>query len=750
MLEVFGDDKELAFPPTGLDGRTSAPRMPNTDINIKARKDDLVGSTSWRWASNMESEVTIWMNRDRDVEVAITDRTGAPHVGAKVGLFAAKEKDWLRSSNMGEADEAGIARIHVVGTDWLALHDEVRAVAMLGGARVPAEPTTWAEAGPTRIAIVLDQPVAPAGPTLVVRFVDKDGAPVAIKGRLPWSRIAAAGVGTWEAPVDEVPVDGTEARVTRQLLDGDHIRLRLWEEGHLESELELTLPPGAREQEVRLPRGLVAPRLEIPVVDAAGRPVTTGTFVATVLLIDGGYEHESTVQPNAQGLLELTLAEARGGKVEIAEPRDAGRLYWPEPPRLKRPYRTSIGEAPPPNPPIAVLEFGEPGPGAVLRLPAVTAPDTAPRIHGVVVDAAGAPVGGVRIWLTTVTRPEPAPFAAFATTSDAAGRFAIRATSLPDEVFVGGRRPLGFCAPLRVRPAAEPVTLVLQPTGAIAMDLREPERPAMPDEIARQLRARIDLHIDDDALADGRWMYFREQSSVFEGEWRKRWGAYGWVPEQGDLVMRDLVPGEYRVIGQVGINPVLDLQGVQVRAGETTRPAAAQGLVIGAGVEAGCVRVRDAEGRPLAKVAVRVMLPEWKPKLQQPQYRSTGDQGEAWFVVPRGALAEVELTAAGTAPQQLHDAAFPVEVTMGAGTSIDFAITGVKDVAADSRAIAVGCMAFTGAPPESPVQEIGEMKMVRHPQANLDAEGRATVPNLPPGNYRLWLGAVPPIMSKRG
>jgi hypothetical protein len=748
-IEVTGDDRALSFPLTAADGWTSAARMPSGDVHLLARADGASGTAQWRWTSHAPTEVTIWLNRDRDVEVAITDRANQPHIGTRIGLFGGKETDWRTTAVTAEAGNDGVARFHVEGRSWLAANATVRAVAMLGSARVTTEAIAWAETGPTRFALVVDAPATPPGPVLRVRFTDQGGVAAAAKGKLTWSRIMSAGTGTFEGHVGEVPVDGLEARVA-PLRDGDHLRLLLWEDGRLAARLEVTLPTGVRDPEVVLPRGQVAPRLAIPVVDAAGKPVTTGAFVVTVLLSGGGYESESEVQPNGEGLLVVALGEPRGGKVEIAEPRDASRLFWPPPIRLERPYRTSIGKESPPNPPLAVLEFGKPEPGATIRLAPVTVPDVAPRLHGVVLTADGKPAAGVRIWLTTVNVPEPAAFADFATQTDTEGRFAIRATELPEEVFLGGRRPFGFCAPVRVRPSAEPVTLRLQPTGTIAMDLREPARPAMPEELARQLRARMDLRIDEDALADGNWMFFRQRRPVFESGYRDRWSVWAWVPDQGDCVLRDLVPGEYRVIGNVGNNRVLDVPGVRVVAGETARPAALQGVVVGAGVEANRVRVRDAEGRPLAKVRVRLMLAEWRPFLQHAEWRDTDASGEAWFVVPRGAVGEIELTAQGLAPVQLRDAALPAEVTMGAGTSLEFAISGLEAIRADARAVVVGCMAFDGAPPESPVQEVAKMQMFRHPQANLDGTGRATIQSLPPGNYRLWLGVVPPLRSARG
>src|SRR5262249_55486788 len=161
------------------------------------------------------------------------------------------------------------------------------------------------------------------------------------------------------------------------------------------------------------------------------------------------YEYESASQPNADGLLAVALAEAQAGSIEIAERRDAARLHWPEPPRLERPYRSSIGKPPPPNPALAVLPFAKGEAGEGRRPPPVLVHDATPLIVGSVVDGNGNPAPGVHIWLTTITAPEPAAFADFATATDARGRFAIHATSLPDEVFVCGRKTLGFCAPLR-------------------------------------------------------------------------------------------------------------------------------------------------------------------------------------------------------------------------------------------------------------------------------------------------------------
>jgi hypothetical protein len=751
-ISVIGADTGLAFPPTGSDGWTRAPRLPNGNIWLKARGGNLTGTASWLWSPTMGSDVTIWVNPDREVEVAVTDPSGAPQSGVQVSLFAASETDWRFSRLQAATDELGIARIHVDGDEWLAANEKVRAVALLASKPVAAEPAAWSESGPTRIGIAVERQAPPTGPELRVRFVDAQGLPCEVRGTLDWSRIESRGTFTLEGPAGEMAVAGTGAKVT-PLLDGDHVRLHLQEEGRLESQLEVTLPAGARAQEVMLPRGPAAPRIEVPLVDRHQKPVTEGDFVVTVLMANGGYERESTLRPDGAGLLTVTLAEVGEGTIEIASMRDAAVFHWPEPKRLERPYRTTLGKPSPPNPSIAVLPLPRCEAGERRRLPPVTVPEVAPRIVGVVVDAGGRPAPAVQIWMTTVAAPEPEPFAAFATTTDAQGRFAIRATSLPHEVFVCGRRPLGFCAPVRVRPSAEPVTLHLQPTGAIALDLRQPERAPLPEAVAALLRLSVSLRVEDDALGGGWWAFYRERQPFFEGKWRERWSALGF-PGQGksrsnELVFRDLVPGVYEVQATVGINRVLDCPGVRVAAGETARPPQAQGVALGSGIEAAPVRVRDDEGRPVAKAHVQVLLPEWKPYLQWPEMRDTDANGEAWFVVPRGAVADVDVTAERRAPVSLQGATLPLDVAIGAGTSLDFEITGHAQAAKDSRWLVVVCKKFTDAPPQSPVVHVGETEMFGHPQANLDAGGRCTIPNLPPGTWRLWLGAVPPIEPGR-
>ena len=294
------------------------------------------------------------------------------------------------------------------------------------------------------------------------------------------------------------------------------------------------------------------------------------------------------------------------------------------------------------------------------------------------------------------------------------------------------------------------MTLRLQPTGALALALRAAAPLPVPEALQDKLRPRIVLRIDDDALADGWWMLFREHGPMFDADFLERWGALQWLPGNGECRFRDLVPGTYRVLAHVDEHRVLDVPGLQVVAGETTRPASLQDRVVGGGIEAARVRLRDPEGRPLAGLRVWLRLPEWKVQHPHGKWCDTDANGEAWYLMPRGALVGVDVKAEGFAPVRLRDVTLPLGLTLGPGTSFDFSITGLEGVVPEARAVVVGCLPFDGTPPESPVEDVGGASMFAHPQANLDATGRATIPNLPPGRYRLWLGVVSPLQSARG
>jgi hypothetical protein len=135
---------------------------------------------------------------------------------------------------------------------------------------------------------------------------------------------------------------------------------------------------------------------------------------------------------------------------------------------------------------------------------------------------------------------------------------------------------------------------------------------------------------------------------------------------------------------------------------------------------------------------VRFQLPAWEAVL--PGGTNEETDAEAWFVVPSGVAADLEVVAQGKAPVHLRGASFPVEVVIGPGTALEVAIPNAAELQGIARAFIVSLAEYSGSPSASPVELIGDYEALSHPNATLDlATGRATIPNLAPGRYRAWL-----------
>ena len=749
-IEVGGDDPIFRLPLTDADGCARADRLPGGNVWLRVRHDGSTGTASWRWAPPLAHETTIRLMRDRVVEVTVTDGSGSPRADIDVTLQAGNAPSAF-SQKMHRTAADGTARISIPGPDWLALQPGVsaRAVAAGGHERAETEVVPYAADGPTRLRLALARSPEPTG-GITVRFVDTNGTPASARGRLTWSiTIHANTGGPFPARFGDVEVDGASALVT-SVREGDEVSLVLYEPDRLEARHRVLVPVSGGRPETMITRGAPSPQLEVPLVDAKGAPVTSGEFVLFARHDNGNTSAEKKVTPDAQGIVRLALSTTTPGQLEIARPFAVDELHGTVPEGLPRPYNTTIGRLPPPPPCLAVSPFPALQHSPVHRIEAVVVPALAATITGRVVDRDGKPAAGVRIGLTSVTAPEPAAFASFATRSDATGRFTIRATTLPDEVFVFARCPGGFTPPLRTRSANGPaIELTLQPTGTLAMALRH--APGLGDGARRANEpASVALVLDEAALTDGAWALFRDRAWIGQGHLLSRWHVLRYLHQDGEFVFDDLVPASYEVRALMGTTPLFSVRDVVVRAGETTRPPQLDGLVLGDGVEAVSVRVLGRDGKPLPGAWVRFRLPEWKETLPSGTNQETDAQGEAWFLVPRNAVTDVEVVAAGLAPLRQRSVRFPLEVRLGDGATVTIALRGHELLREAVRALVVVCRPHENGPPDSPVRPLGDLVQLHHPQATVGNDGRAAIPNLAPGRWRVWLVALPRLDAPRG
>jgi hypothetical protein len=144
-------------------------------------------------------------------------------------------------------------------------------------------------------------------------------------------------------------------------------------------------------------------------------------------------------------------------------------------------------------------------------------------------------------------------------------------------------------------------------------------------------------------------------------------------------------------------------------------------------------------------------VPSWSETLKGGTNQETDQDGEAWFVLPRGTVVDVEVLAKGFATRKVVAARFPLDVTVGPGTTIAFAFAGHQALEPHVRSLVVVADDHQNGPHELPFHTIGRLIQVRHPLSPVDfATGTARLPNLPPGTYRLWLCAHAPIRQAAG
>jgi hypothetical protein len=760
-VEARGEFDQLQFPLTDAEGYACATRFPEGRVMLHARLGRLAGAASWGWTASLYREVVLWVLPEREVRITVRDVDGRTVPGIAVGVCAPKQA-WrsIPAALQAVTDASGSAQIVLRGANGgLSTAKLVEAVANAAanssGSLVRSAPIVWQADGRAEVELQLAAPTSGLQESVVtVRFLGPSGAPAEVAGILHWSREIArqGGSSTWGG--GSLEVRGTSARLMG-LGDVDEVHLHLEEEGRLESRLEASIPMGAAASEVTMIRGQASPQLEIPLVDELGRPVTAGPFqlYASQPNQRFGMGMEVTCEPSEQGLLRLPLSIVGGGKIEIACQRRADRLFLSTEKGLKRPYN-SFGQIETDNPVVAVRTFASVAAGEVRRLDPVVVPSMREVVRGRVVDREGKPAARVRILMTTATQPEPAAMKDFETRTDADGAFAIlSAEALPAGTMLCGRRVSGYCPPVPVPGNGEPVQLTLLPSGALELRMRRPL--GLDDMIGAQQYSRssagFSLFVDLQQFEPGWSAFFRAGAGSGLGDARGRWHATSYMRGDSPLAYDDLIPATYQLRGFIGLNPVLSVDGIVVVAGETSRPDALQDRTLGADLQHTCVRVRDSDGSPVAGANVRFQLPSWQSTLPNGANAQTDEKGEAWFVMPRGSVVDLEVVSQGRAPTKVPGAVLPIDVTMGVGTSFDVMLAGHELLGDWVRSLVVAATAHDGVTPSAPIVRFGSFSQVKHPSVPVDmSSGKAKIANLVPGRYRLWVAAYPPIMPHAG
>ena len=579
-------------------------------------------------------------------------------------------------------------------------------------------------------------PTDPEAATLTVRFLDPDGSAAKATGRLTLSRYVSLGAGSMITPAGELDVDASVVQVPG-VTRGEYLALELAEPGRLAAKNHVQMPAGLRHHEVILVRGLSSPQLEIALVDERSQPITDREFLLFVRLGQGFPEYYRKT-PNQHGVIRILLPRAGSGAVEIGEPHQDGVLHTFAGERLKRPYNTSIGAPPPPDIAYSVRPFPHMEPGAKHRLPEVVVHVPRPRLTGTVLGLDGKPAPGVEILVGSPTTPEPAPFRHFKTTTNGSGAFAIVAGSLPSHIYVCARGTQLFSNPKRVATQDHtPMVLQLQPTGAVSLSVRaSPHLQQLHTKHRGTVTPEVALTIDSKSLRDGSWVYFRNHSSMVRSVgpvWNRTLHVRGASP----IMITDLVPQAYDVHFFVHGNRDLHLREVVVRTGRVTSPAILNNYVIGGEIAELAVRVRNPDGTPPTQAFVIIHLPEQAHAAYHLRSASTDANGDATFFLPRTTVADVEVQSYGRRSQRVRAASLPLEIVLDAGTQIAVAIDGLGAIT-DAKSFSVSARKHDDQPMLTPLMSAPDALWPPHASVHATS-GTASLSNLEPGNYRVWL-----------
>jgi hypothetical protein len=555
----------------------------------------------------------------RPVEVTVRDRNGA----AVPGISVEARETLCVSRARAVTDDDGIARFEVTCIDRRLYEAAEVGVTVHSGFPHPTwpPPVRWAERGPTRLAVVVD-------PVPVVRVVvDGDAGTDRVARTLSWEAPGSGGSTLpWWTGLPAQDFVGGRTAIGGLPPDADVV-LTLAEPGRRPSKVTITTPGRGETREVVIGRGVPAARLRVRVIEAPDVPLSGVRVIV-----------ETRPGPGAlPDFLADTETDAAGRFDFEVAPETPGDFV------LRRCDLTLFAGLVHP-----ALQPGEARDVTVTFAPARVV------ARGVVIDAAGAPVEGA-----VVTLAEGAPPAGRATTriTGPDGTFTFRGAAASPIAIRAHDPAKGSSDWIPLEVPAPPVALELAPCGALVGRLRAaPGLPRLPMTVTIEPSDRAGQKISC-------WPP--------PPEWRT-----APVPDGGAFALAGLPRGPYDVRVHLGEVLVLSAPRVDVPAGQDGSDPRLDDVVVGEGLRDAVVHVRDAAGAPVADAGVVLLECPDAPAGTAPwQRRTTGADGAARFLVPRGAAVAVCVTRGGAVPFRRSCSEFPFTVTIAPQVDLPVVVT---------------------------------------------------------------------------
>ncbi|NRA97176.1 MAG: hypothetical protein HRU14_13300 [Planctomycetes bacterium] len=682
MVVWSGQQRAAPGPPwqvltTDADGEVLLRQLPPGGLEVFARSRDLLGyETLSAERVTPGQRVVITMKPIRKVAVQVVDQAGQPVAGAPVTVSSAALRGpgyhWTTNPDGVAAFE--ITPMH--GKAYTA--KEFRAEVRLPAGSVYSETVPWVDDDVTEVLVAVKR-----GVLVRLKVVETSGEPAVGRKSVRWetakspsrslsvnSVISLSWNGSLGQEISEKKraFEGSET-VLAGFKPATKIRFILEEEGRCDSEEVVGLPVGEGSVEVVMKRGAPAPVLEIPLVHEGGRPVTEGKFQLTAsypkpgknsgsgasmrlsmtegggILALSGIAGAVVRTPNDEGIVRLTVDPGKTVKLKVARRRPGGgtpSFLWSSGGDKVKPLLEAT---------LPAFEAGE-----VRRLEPLVIPAMPLVVAGHVVDGGGAGVGGALVRLAPVGRQDnPWGSTVFNLSQSkvrtaADGSFSIRSDSKIEGWSVFARLgDSGRSALVPFLPGATDVTLSLVPAGALD--------GVLVSTLPRK-KAVIRLEAEDGSVHPNlRWIYPEmDLSEDCDGA--------------GNFRFEGLSSGRYTAHVRLAGYEVLVVRDVVVESGKANRDPRLDGVTVGGSLHATVVTTRRPDGTAVNGARVEVEVPknggEKGPRLSE---RTRGN-GNASFILPRGARRDVKITAKDFLAYDQKDAVFPLDVTLDPGTEL--------------------------------------------------------------------------------
>lgn len=732
-------------------------------VRVRARSDRTYGSAEVNLdeldgeAAAIGVEAIITLLPVRDLEVAVVGPGGAPMPHVLVAVRDAGEgnrrgggrrrgrRGWGPGRTEWSDDPTGLARFEINSDDDAYAAKTIEIRPQLPGFEIEPTRIELQEEGLTRTMVTVPESVAVA-----LSLTSEDAGLLQAALPVRWLVTALADASTedmgrgWftRAMFGSRDVEGGAALI-RGFQPGSTVTFRVVLDGRVPAEVEVELPPTASTEPVEIALGAERPVIVARLLDPDGAPVRRERFTAEAQMAgDEGQEDEAMRRPGGSGFARMMMRRMdrdpstrtdMDGTIRIpVEPGRTGTLEFFAGRRMRMPWGGDESSA------LASVAFPALEPGAEHEAGDITLDRGPLLVSGRVVDGKEQPFPSVMVQVTENREDTGSddPMGRMRRRGRRGGRGGpwgrggggMRARTAADGTFkIWGAAEAGstyeiaaqgrgvVSTPVTFAPGEDEVMVVVQTPGTIEGSL------AFTDPRFAEIDAEVSM---------------RPSSSQDDSDWRRFR-----VSDEHTFRSRGLPAGSYDLRVRLGGRDAAMRRGIEVVAGESSKPAELQGLMVGGGLMVAEVRVVDQNSAPVrgARVSMTVEGEDFDFRRFFGGTRTDAD-GRLMRVLSSGATAKVTVRADGFANFETEISSFPAELSIVRGNSLRVDFGGGAPTVEGLRGYRVNLRPADEAPADAsdPAAMMRRRMGGGGGRSNMD-QGAQSVDfsNVAPGDYRV-------------